>query len=65
MNYEPLRTLAEIEALEAVWNKRYPLKTGERGAIVGDILVVAHPDRQPKIVHADGHEELLTFTAAS
>ena len=37
----------------------YELKPGEDWVMFGDMLIVAHPEREPKIVHPGGREEPL------
>lgn len=37
----------------------YELKPGEKWVFYEGLLVVAHPDREPKVVYEDGSEEPL------
>jgi hypothetical protein len=32
----------------------YTLQPGEKWTMFRDLIIVAHPDRQPKIIHPDG-----------
>jgi hypothetical protein len=38
----------------------YALQSGESYKFWNGMIVVAHPERQPKIVHADGTTEIIT-----
>lgn len=42
----------------------YRLQPGESYKFWNGRIIVAHPDRPPKIVHADGTTEIITAIAA-
>lgn len=39
----------------------YELQEGEQWAIIGDYVIIVHPDRKPKMINSDGKVEELDF----